>query len=156
MFQTKSSEHISNGRAGSMDAGHGQTIGLNGSSKSIASTHPMLMRSSTDHFSPSSISMPPPTPMMGPLPAPGGGMRREPFEALLRGDDSLANKVQTVIISRKYKHLFPVFECIYKMNTTIQHYISYHTVSNSLELISLQTICKWFMKQGNGVIMMTM
>ena len=124
MFQTKSSEHISNGRAGSMDAGHGQTIGLNGSSKSIASTHPMLMRSSTDHFSPSSISMPPPTPMMGPLPAPGGGMRREPFEALLRGDDSLANKVQTVIISRKYQHLFPVFECIFKMYITI-YFISY-------------------------------
>ena len=85
-----------------MEAGHGQTIGLNGSSKSVASTHPMLIRSTTDHFSPSSISLPPTTPM-GPT-APGGGMmRREPFDALLRGDESLANKVQTVIISRKSK-----------------------------------------------------
>ena len=83
-----------------MEAGHEQTIGLNGSSKSIASTHPMLMRSAADHFSPSSISLPPITPM-GPMPPPGL-MRREPFEALLRGDDSLANKVQTVIISRKF------------------------------------------------------
>ena len=97
-FQTHPTKHMSNGRAGSMEAGHGQTIGLNGSSKSIASIHPMLMRSSTDHFSPSSMSMPPPTPM-GPTPT---GIRREPFDALLRGDDSLANKVQTVIISRKF------------------------------------------------------
>ena len=97
---------MSNGRAGSMEAGHGQTIGLNGSSKSIASIHPMLMRSSTDQFSPSSIPMPPPTPM-GPTLA---GIRREPFDALLRGDDSLANKVQTVIISRKFhNNLFQIF-----------------------------------------------
>jgi len=99
-FQDRPTEHISNGRAGSMEAGHGQAIGLNGSSKSIASTHPMLMRSSTDHFSPSSISLPPTTPL-GPT-TPAGGIRREPFDALLRGDDSLANKVQTVIISRKF------------------------------------------------------
>ena len=83
-----------------MEAGRGQAIGLNGSSKSIASTHPMLMRSSTEHFSPSSISLPPTTPL-GPT-TPSGGIRREPFDALLRGDDSLANKVQTVIISRKF------------------------------------------------------
>ena len=99
-MQDRTTEHVSNGRAGSMEAGHGQTIGLNGSSKSVASTHPMLIRSSTDHFSPSSLLLPPTTPM-GPT-APGGGMmRREPFDALLRGDESLANKVQTVIISRK-------------------------------------------------------
>ena len=93
---------MSNGRAGSMVAGHGQSVGLNGSSRSIVSVpHPMLMRSSTDQFSPSSISMPPTTPM-GPTTPLAAGFRREPFDALLRGDDSLANKVQTVIISRKY------------------------------------------------------
>ena len=97
-LQERATEPMANGRAGSMEAGHGQTTGLNGSSRSIAamqSIAAMPMRPYTDHFSPSSVSMPP----MGPTIA---SIRREPFEALLRGDDSLANKVQTVIISRKY------------------------------------------------------
>ena len=97
-LQESATEPMANGRAGSMEAGHGQTTGLNGSARSIAamqSIAAMPMRSYTDHFSPSSVSMPP----IGPTIA---SIRKEPFEALLRGDDSLANKVQTVIISRKY------------------------------------------------------
>ena len=103
-----------------MEAGHGQTIGLNGSSKSVASTHPMLIRSSTDHFSPSSISLPPTTPM-GPTVPGGGMMRREPFDALLRGDESLANKVQTVIISRKLKNIYSMILLMMRFRRVITH-----------------------------------